>query len=92
MVAPEEQEVKLGVLNLYYDSCSAIGDNDAALAALEECLTIYRPISEKTAAERAGQPDGNMIFYLFQVSALLQKVGRIEESITAHNESYALIN
>ena len=51
---PEEQQHKLGILNLYFDACTSMGDKAASLAALEECMEVYRPISTAMAAENPG--------------------------------------
>ena len=53
------------MLNLYFDACSQKGDQAAALAALEDCMAVYRPMSAQITAESDGQPDGNLIFYLY---------------------------
>ena len=42
---PEEQEARLGILNLHFDVTQIVGDNVVGLTALEECMEVYKPLS-----------------------------------------------
>ena len=88
---PEEQIMRVNVLNMHLEACSQLGDTAKSLAAIEELVQIYRPISESTAEERKGQPDGNLIEYLYNYSALLETADRLQESVDIHKESKKLI-
>ena len=78
---PEEQVVRIDILNQLYDYCSEVGDLPSAIEALKEIIEVYRPISERTASERKGQPDENLIFYLYSYCTLLAKVSTQGDSV-----------
>ena len=79
------------MLNIQFEICSKVQDKNGALEAIEETIQVYRPISEQTAAERNGKPDSNLVFYLFNFSALLGESGRLQECVEIYNECKNLL-
>ena len=79
--------MRVNFLNMHLEACSQLADTNKSLAAIEELVQIYRPISEAGAEERKGQPDGNLIEYLYNYGALLEMAGRLEESVKVHKET-----
>ena len=79
--------MRVNILNMHVEACAATENLDKSLDAIEEIVKLYRPISEQTKAERNGQPDGNLIEYLYNYGSLLERAGRMQESVNVHKES-----
>lgn len=76
----EEQPKRVEVLNNLYHYCSEIDDVEGAFQACKERVEVYRPIAAASDAERNGQPDLNLIFYLYAFAYLLRRNNKLEES------------
>ena len=53
-----------------------MNDITGAIDAVEEIISVYKPVSEAQAEERKGEPDSNLVYYMFTFSGLLGKAGR----------------
>lgn len=45
--APEEQEFKIGIMNMHLEACSRTGETASSIETLEEIIAIYRPMVEE---------------------------------------------
>ena len=84
------KEVTLQIMSMQHEICSKVGDAVGSAEALGEIVPILKEHSKENEAQRGGEPDTNLVFYLLQYSTCLEKSGKIQESIDAFKEADSL--
>ena len=83
--------MRIEILNNLYGVCSQGDDREGSLEAVKELVEVQRPISAAGDAERQGQPDLTLIFYIYNLAELYRKNNKLDEAAEVVKELRSLL-